>query len=102
MIFKSLGPGDLSDLKTETTQTISALVTGWQKKLPFNEVSEYVKQELSYRKQIARLLRTQFVEGIHRPKYYTVTLKSRLRVTRRHWKRIHWTDRTRLTISRVI
>ena len=36
-------------------------------------------QELSYRKQIARQLRTQYVEGIHRPKYYTVTLKSRLR-----------------------
>jgi len=38
-------------------------------------------QELSYRKQIARQLRTQYVEGTHRPKYYTVTLKSRLRVT---------------------
>jgi len=34
-----------------------------------------VKQELSYRKQIARQLRTQFVEGI------SVTLKSTLRVT---------------------
>jgi len=33
------------------------------------------KQELSYRKQIARQLRTQFVEGI------SVTLKSTLRVT---------------------
>ena len=30
------------------------------------------------RKQIARQLHTQYVEGIHRPKYYTVTLKSRL------------------------
>ena len=63
------------------------------------------KQELSYRKQIARQLRTQYVEGIHRPrpKYYTVTLKSRLRVTQGHWKR-NWTDHTRLTrpISRVI
>jgi len=39
------------------------------------------QQELSYRKQIARQLRTQYVECIHRPKYYTVTLKSRLRVT---------------------
>jgi len=43
------------------------------------------EQELSYRKQIARQLRTQYVEGIHMPKYYTVTLKSRLRVI--HWKR---------------
>jgi len=37
------------------------------------------KKELSYRKQIARQLRTQYVESIYRPKYYTVTLKSRLR-----------------------
>ena len=42
----------------------------------------YGEQELSYRKQIARKLRTQYVEGTHRPKYYTVTLKSRLRVTK--------------------
>jgi len=60
------------------------------------------KQELSYRKQIARQLRTQYVDGTHRPKYYTVTLKSRLRFTQGYWKRYRWTDRTRLTISRVI
>ena len=54
------------------------------------------KQELSYRKQIARKLCTQFVEGI------SVTLKSTWRVTQGHWKRNRWTDRTRLTISRVI
>ena len=60
------------------------------------------KQELSYRKQIARQLHTQYLEGIHRPKYYTVTLKSRLKVTQGHWKRNHWKDHTRLTISRVI
>ena len=29
------------------------------------------KQELSYRKQIARQLHTQYVEGIYRPKYYS-------------------------------
>ena len=52
------------------------------------------KKELSYRKQIARQLRTQFVEGI------SVTLRSTLRVTQGHWKRNHWTDHTRLTISR--
>jgi len=40
-----------------------------------------ILQELSYRKQIARQLRTQDVEGTHRPKHYTVTFKSRLRVT---------------------
>jgi len=47
------------------------------------------QQELSYSKQIARKLRTQYVEGTHRPKYHTVTLKSRLRVTQDHWKRNH-------------
>ena len=47
-----------------------------------------MKQELSYRKQIARQLRTQFVEGI------AVTLKSLLRVTQGHWKLNHWTDHT--------
>jgi len=51
-------------------------------------------QKLSYRKQIARQLRTQYVQGIHRPKYYNVTFKSRLRVTQGHWKRNHWTDHT--------
>ena len=65
--------------------------------LPFG-----MEQELSYRQQIARQLRTQYAEGIYRLKYYTVTLKSRLRVTQSHWKRNYWIDHTRLTISRVI
>jgi len=60
------------------------------------------RQELSYRKQIARQLRTQYVEGIYRPKYYTVTLKSTLRFTQGHWKRNHCIDHIGLTISRVI
>jgi len=51
-----------------------------------------IQQELSYRKQIARQLRTQYDEDIYRPKYYTVTLKSRLRVTRCHWKQNHRID----------
>jgi len=54
------------------------------------------KQELSYRKQIAHQLCTQFVEGI------SVTLKSALRVTQGHWKWNRWTDHTQLTIRRVI
>ena len=62
-----------------------------------------LQQELSYRQQIARQLRTQYAEGIYRPhKYYTVTLKSRLRVTQDHWKRNHWIGHTRLSSSRVI
>jgi len=43
-----------------------------------------IKQELSYRQQIVRQLRTQYAEGIYRLKYYTVTLKSTLRVTQGH------------------
>jgi len=62
----------------------------------------FVEQELSYRQQIARQLRTQYTEGMYRLKYYTVTLKSRLRVTQGHWKRNHWIDHTRLSSSRVI
>jgi len=38
---------------------------------------------------IANRSRAQYVEGIHRPKYYTMTLKSKLRVTQGHWKRNH-------------
>jgi len=60
------------------------------------------KQELSYHQQIARQLRTQFAEAIYRHKYYTVTLKSRLRVTQGHWKRNHWIDHPLLSSSRVI
>jgi len=57
----------------------------------------------NYRKQIAHQLRTQYVDGTHnRPKYYTVTLKSRLRITQGHWKQNDSTDHTRLTINRVI
>jgi len=42
-------------------------------------------QELSYRKQIASQLRTQYAEGIYDP----VTLKYRLTVTPGHCKRDH-------------
>ena len=31
-----------------------------------------------------------------------MTLKSKLRVTQGHWKRNHWIDHTRLTISREL
>jgi len=59
-------------------------------------------QELSYRKQITCQLCPQYIKSIYRPKYYPVTLKSRLRVTQGHWKRNHRIDHTPLTISRVI
>ena len=45
-----------------------------------------MEQELSYRKQIARQLRTQYAEGIYDN---PVTLKSRLTVTQGHWKQNH-------------
>ena len=44
------------------------------------------EQELSYRKQITRQLRTQQDEGIYRPKYYTMTLKSGFGIVQGHWK----------------
>jgi len=50
----------------------------------------------------SRVSCAQHAEGIYKHKYYTVTLKSRLRVTQGHWKRNHWTDHTRLSSSRVI
>ena len=34
-------------------------------------VLQFCKQELSYRKQIARQLHTEYVEGIYRPNYST-------------------------------
>ena len=61
-------------------------------------VTVYNEQELSYRKHIVDQLCTQYVEDIYRPKCYTVTLKSRLRVTQGHWKGNHWIDHTRHTI----
>jgi len=45
-----------------------------------------IEQELSYRKQIARQLRTRYAEGIYDN---PVTLKSRLTVTQDYWKRNH-------------
>jgi len=36
---------------------------------------------------------------VYRPKYYTVTLKFRLRVTQGHWKRNHCIDHTRLDVE---
>ena len=65
-------------------------------------IRRVLRQELSYRQQIARQLRTLYAEGIYRHKYYTVTLKFRLRVTQGHWKRNHWIDHTRLSSRQVI
>ena len=42
-----------------------------------------IEQELSYHKQIARQLRTQYADGIY---INPVTFKFRLTVTQGHWK----------------
>jgi len=78
-------------------------LTLWAEKiLQLNVFLCNLKQELSYRQQIARKLRTQYAEGIYRHKYYIMTLKFRLSVTQDHWKRNHWIDHTRLSSSRAI
>jgi len=85
---------------TETSWVLSyggETIRRWRMAAILKDISLYLsEQELSYRKQIARQLCTQFIEGI------SITLKSTLRVTQGHWKRNHWTDHTRLTIRRVI
>ena len=48
-------------------------------------------QELSYHKQIARQLHTQYVKGINGN---PMTFQSRLRVTQGHLKQNHWIDHT--------
>jgi len=53
------------------------------------ECKRGIKQKLSYRRQIARKLRTQYVDGISSN---PVTLKFKLTVTQSHWKRNHWID----------
>jgi len=55
-------------------------------KLIIVKVTPPNRQELSYRKQLARQLCTQHVEGICNNH---VTLKSRLRIIQGHWKRNH-------------
>ena len=59
-----------------------------------------IKQELSYRKHIARKLHTQYVKAINRPKYYNVTLKCRLRVTQldRSYTTDYWSSYLTLNI----
>jgi len=47
-------------------------------------------KELGYRKQIARQLRTQYVESIYRPKYYTITLKCMLKSQSRSLETTSW------------
>jgi len=84
-----------------SVQHMTPILT-WNMKTWKHENTQIDKQELSYRNHIARKLRTQYAEGIYRHKYYTVTLKSRLRVTQGHWKRNYWIDHTRLSSSRFI
>ena len=68
---------------------------GYEKMTFFDQYLAFFRQELSYRKQIVRQLRTQYAEGIYDN---PVTLKSRLTVTQGHRKWNHWVDHRRLTI----
>jgi len=70
-----------SQASTSLTSTTSALKSssGHDSSRPYLDI----KEEVSYRKQIAHQLRTQYVEGIYDN---PVTLKSRLTVTQGHWK----------------
>ena len=70
---------------------------------PFHHVSQHERKifpvsnnKLSYRKQIAPQLRTQYVESIYSN---SMTLKSRLGITQCHWKRHHSIDRIRVPIN---
>ena len=47
------------------------------------------KHDISWSASKTYVWRTQYVEGIYRPKYYTVTLNSSLRVIQGHWKWYH-------------
>jgi len=60
------------------------------------------KENGSLNKNLTIANRSRVSEGIYRPKYYTVTLKSRLRVIQGHWKQNHWKDHTWLSSIRVI
>jgi len=62
--------------------------------LKFRTHQKLIQQELSYRKQIVRRLRTQYTEGIYRHKYYTVT--GSLKITG-SGNGTNWTDHTRLS-----
>jgi len=86
----------------ENGRHINTIYTDFEKAFDKVPHRSLLKQELSYCQQIVRQLRTQYVEGMYRLKYYTVTLKSRLRVIQGHWKQNHWIDHTRLSSSRVI
>jgi len=75
--------------RTEMNQSLNNL------EFFFDNGAKLNLQKLSYHKQIARKLPTQYVEGIYNN---PVTLKSRLRITRDHCKWNHWIDHTWLTI----
>jgi len=71
----------LYDVTKATLAQLTSAASPW-----WGFLSAAGKQELSYRKKIARQLRTQmtqYVEGIYRPNY-PVTLKSGLKVTQGH------------------
>jgi len=86
-------PTKISTLCSEKTATFVFLHN------TYNKITFITRTYLSQKNQASAALRTQYVEDIYDN---PVTLKSRLTVTKGHWKRNHWVDHTRLIISRVI
>ena len=64
-------------VKLNHDSCVSATIPRSQVRTVYTATVACLSQELSYRQQIARQLRTEYAEGIYRHKYYTVTLKSR-------------------------
>jgi len=87
----------ITELQKSRKLVFSVLITSASKAALFYGLS--CNKKLSYRKQIARQLRTQYVKNIYSIVYNSVTLKSRLGFTQGHWKWHHSTDRIRPPIS---
>ena len=84
--YRYTGNCHLSQCRLSHMLLIIGLITTRAVELRCWKINRDFKNNLA----IANRSRTQYVESSHRPKYYTMTLKSRLRVTRGHWKWNHW------------
>ena len=69
---------------------------------PYDLANENLNKNLAIANRSRVSCAYNALRAIYRPKYYTVTLKCRLRVIQGHCKRNHWIDHTRLAISQVI
>ena len=83
-----------SACKTQRMAHISLSSVQWT--VQFSLYVHNIRSLCGYRKQIARQLRRQYIEGIYSN---SVILKSRLGVTQSHWKWHHSIDRIRFPVS---